>query len=131
MPEMGVEVRIFSSALDKTRVFVVHRRKPFFRAQCGQVTLLGFLTFVRCSLAGQTKEEEYLVAVAKGYTKGKKGKRGVDKIVIAFAKLVEPCGSGRTPPITIYLAVTKCWRIIARLEFRSYLDSQNLEVSIL
>lgn len=48
-----------------------------------------FLTFVRCSLAGQTMEEEYLAAVAKGYANGKKGKRGIDQIVIAFAKLVE------------------------------------------
>ncbi|OYP28463.1 N-6 DNA methylase [Rhodopirellula sp. MGV] len=47
-----------------------------------------FLTLVRCSLAGQTMEEEYLATVRKGYDKGEKGKRGIDLIVRAFAELV-------------------------------------------
>jgi hypothetical protein len=47
-----------------------------------------FLTFVRCSLAGQTMEEEYLAAMSKGYAKGKDGKRGIDAIVRAFAEMV-------------------------------------------
>lgn len=34
-------------------------------------TFEDFLTFVRCSLAGQTMEEEYLQVVAKGYAKGR------------------------------------------------------------
>lgn len=48
-----------------------------------------FLTFVRCALAGQTMEEEYLATVRKGYDQGEQGKRGIDQIAIAFAKLVE------------------------------------------
>lgn len=48
-----------------------------------------FLTFVRCSLAGQTMEEEYLQTVAKGYAKGKEGNRGIDWIAKAFAQLVQ------------------------------------------
>lgn len=48
-----------------------------------------FLTLVRCSLAGQTMEEEYLTTVHKGYDKGPKGKRGIDFIVQAFAELVK------------------------------------------
>lgn len=48
-----------------------------------------FLTFVRCSLAGQTMEEEYLKTVAKGYGKGKEGKRGIDAVVRGFATLVQ------------------------------------------
>lgn len=47
-----------------------------------------FLTFVRCSLSGQTMEEEYLQTVAKGYGKGKEGKRGIDAVVRGFATLV-------------------------------------------
>lgn len=47
-----------------------------------------FLTFVRCSLAGQTMEEEYLRTVAKGYGTGSKGKRGIDHIAEAFGVLV-------------------------------------------
>lgn len=47
-----------------------------------------FLTFVKCSLAGQTMEAEYLAAVAKGYDKGVKGKRGIDIVAKAFATLV-------------------------------------------
>lgn len=47
-----------------------------------------FLTFVRCSLSGQTMEEEYLKTVAKGYGKGKEGKRGIDAVVRGFARLV-------------------------------------------
>ena len=47
-----------------------------------------FLTLVRCSLAGQTMEDEYLATVRKGYDKGEKGKRGIDLIVRAFAELV-------------------------------------------
>lgn len=48
-----------------------------------------FLVMVRCSLSGGTAEEEYLRTVAKGYAKGKKGKRGIDAIVRAFATLVQ------------------------------------------
>lgn len=51
-------------------------------------TFEDFLTFVRCSLAGQTMEEEYLKTVAKGYAKGDVGKRGIDSIVKAFGMLV-------------------------------------------
>lgn len=51
-------------------------------------TFEDFLTFVRCSLAGQTMEEEYLQTVAKGYNKGREGKRGIDSIVKAFGDLV-------------------------------------------
>ena len=47
-----------------------------------------FLTFVRCSLAGQTMEEEYLQTVAKGYANGEEGKRGIDLMVKAFGTLV-------------------------------------------
>lgn len=47
-----------------------------------------FLTFVRCSLAGQTMEEEYLQTVAKGYAKGKEGDRGIDSVAKAFGSLV-------------------------------------------
>ena len=47
-----------------------------------------FLVFVRCSLAGQTMEEEYLKTVAKGYGKGEQGKRGIDYIAKAFGALV-------------------------------------------
>lgn len=47
-----------------------------------------FLTFVRCSLAGQTMEEEYLATIAKGYNKGEKGTRGIDIVIKAFASLV-------------------------------------------
>ena len=47
-----------------------------------------FLTFVRCSLAGQTMEEEYLQTVAKGYANGKEGKRGIDLVAKAFGALV-------------------------------------------
>lgn len=48
-----------------------------------------FLTFVRCSLAGQTMEEEYLKTVAKGYGKGRKGRRGIDAVARGFAMLVQ------------------------------------------
>lgn len=48
-----------------------------------------FLTFIRCSLAGQTMEEEYLTTIAKGYDKGGQGRRGIDHIVQAFAHLVD------------------------------------------
>lgn len=48
-----------------------------------------FLTFVRCALAGQTMEQEYLATVRKGYDRGEQGQRGIDQIVVAFAKLVE------------------------------------------
>ena len=51
-------------------------------------TFEDFLTFVRCSLAGRTMEEEYLQTVAKGYAKGEEGKRGIDSIVKTFANLV-------------------------------------------
>jgi len=47
-----------------------------------------FLTFVRCCLAGQTMEEEYLATVAKGYGSGEQGKRGIDYVTKAFAELV-------------------------------------------
>jgi len=47
-----------------------------------------FLTFTRCSLAGQTMEDEYLATVAKGYDKGDQGNRGIDTIVKAFGELV-------------------------------------------
>ena len=47
-----------------------------------------FLTFVRCSLAGQTMEEEYLQTVAKGYGKGEGGNRGIDSVAKAFGRLV-------------------------------------------
>ncbi len=47
-----------------------------------------FLTFVRCSLAGGTMEEEYLATVRKGYDRGEEGKRGIDHVVKAFAVLV-------------------------------------------
>ncbi|QDS99314.1 N-6 DNA methylase [Adhaeretor mobilis] len=47
-----------------------------------------FLTFVRCSLSGQTMEEEYLQTVAKGYAKGKEGERGIDLVGKAFGSLV-------------------------------------------
>ena len=47
-----------------------------------------FLTFVRCSLTGQTMEDEYLATVAKGYDKGNQGKRGIDAVVRGFATLV-------------------------------------------
>ncbi len=47
-----------------------------------------FLIFVRCSLAGQTMEKEYLKTVAKGYAKGDKGNRGIDAVVRGFSKLV-------------------------------------------
>ena len=47
-----------------------------------------FLTFVRCALAGQTMEEEYLATVAKGYAKGTAGKRGIDIVAKGFASLV-------------------------------------------
>lgn len=47
-----------------------------------------FLTFVRCSLAGQTMEEEYLQTVAKGYDRGERGKRGIDLVARAFGELV-------------------------------------------
>ncbi len=47
-----------------------------------------FLTFVRCSLAGQTMEEEYLATVAKGYAKGEEGSRGIDLVARAFGALV-------------------------------------------
>lgn len=47
-----------------------------------------FLTFVLCSFAGQTMEEEYLQTVEKGYATGKKGKRGIDEIEKAFAQLI-------------------------------------------
>lgn len=51
-------------------------------------TFEDFLTFVRCSLAGQTMEPEYLQTVAKGYDKGDVGSRGIDQIVEAFGTLV-------------------------------------------
>ena len=51
-------------------------------------TFEDFLTFVRCSLAGQTMEEEYLDTVAKGYDKGEQGTRGIDHIARAFGELV-------------------------------------------
>lgn len=51
-------------------------------------TFEDFLTFVRCSLAGQTMEEEYLQTVAKGYAKGDEGKRGIDSVAKAFGTLV-------------------------------------------
>lgn len=47
-----------------------------------------FLVFVRCSLAGQTMEEEYLATVAKGYDKGEEGSRGIDLVAQAFGMLV-------------------------------------------
>ncbi len=47
-----------------------------------------FLTFVRCSLAGQTMEEEYLKTIDKGYAKGEKGRRGIDAVVSGFGQLV-------------------------------------------
>ena len=52
-------------------------------------TFEDFLTFVRCSLAGHTMEEEYLQTVAKGYAKGNVGHRGIDYICQAFAELVQ------------------------------------------
>lgn len=51
-------------------------------------TFEDFLVFVRCSLAGQTMEEEYLNTIAKGYGKGGQGKRGIDYIAQAFGLLV-------------------------------------------
>ena len=51
-------------------------------------TFEDFLTFTRCALAGQTKEEEYLATIAKGYAKGKEGKRGIDAVTKAFATVV-------------------------------------------
>ncbi len=51
-------------------------------------TFEDFLTFVRCCLAGQTMEDEYLRTVAKGYQQGKQGQRGIDSITHAFANLV-------------------------------------------
>lgn len=51
-------------------------------------TFEDFLTFVVCSLAGQTMEEEYLATVAKGYSKGEEGSRGIDYISKAFGTLV-------------------------------------------
>lgn len=51
-------------------------------------TFEDFLTFVRCSLAGQTMEEEYLKTVAKGYDQGKEANRGIDHIAKAFGLLV-------------------------------------------
>jgi len=47
-----------------------------------------FLTLVVCALAGQTMEEEYLAVVRKGYDQGTKGKRGIDDITKAFARMV-------------------------------------------
>lgn len=51
-------------------------------------TFEDLLTFVVCSLAGQTMEEEYLSTVAKGYAKGEEGSRGIDYIAKAFGTLV-------------------------------------------
>ena len=47
-----------------------------------------FLTMAVCALAGGTMEEEYLATVAK-YSAGEKGKRPVDHLALAFARLVE------------------------------------------
>ena len=60
-------------------------RAGFSRGQ----TFEDFLTFVRCSLAGQTMEEEYLRTVAKGYAKGKQQDRGIDHVARGFAALIE------------------------------------------
>jgi hypothetical protein len=46
-----------------------------------------FLTMTVCALAGGTMEEEYLATVAK-YAAGEKGKRPVDHLAAAFARLV-------------------------------------------
>lgn len=48
-----------------------------------------FLTITRCTLAGQTMEEEYLATVAKGYAKGHVGKRGIDTLKTAFHAMVD------------------------------------------
>ncbi|PQO40756.1 SAM-dependent DNA methyltransferase [Blastopirellula marina] len=80
----------------KEQLFIAGSRKVLDHIEtAGEKAGLGrgeafsdFLTFVRCSLSGGTAEEEYLKTVAKGYAKGKKGQRGIDAIVRAFATLV-------------------------------------------
>ena len=47
-----------------------------------------FLTLTVCTLATGLMEDEYLATVRKGYDKGEKGKRGIDDITQAFARLV-------------------------------------------
>lgn len=47
-----------------------------------------FLTFLRCELAGKTMEDEYLATVARGYAKGKKGRRGIDTMVKAGGRVI-------------------------------------------
>lgn len=47
-----------------------------------------FLTCVVCALSAQQMEVEYLEVVAKGYGDGEPGRRGIDWITQAFAKLV-------------------------------------------
>ena len=46
-----------------------------------------WITMTVCALAGGTMEEEYLATVAK-YVNGEKGKRPVDQLAAAFARLV-------------------------------------------
>ena len=48
-----------------------------------------FLTCSVCALSNQQMEEEYLEVVNKGYADGEKGRRGIDFLTQAFAKLVE------------------------------------------
>lgn len=47
-----------------------------------------FLTVSVCALAGGTMEEEYL-AVARRYSDGEKGKRGIDHLAALFANVVK------------------------------------------
>jgi N-6 DNA Methylase len=46
-----------------------------------------FLTMTVCTLAGGTMEEEYLATVQK-YVEGEKGKRPIDQLAAAFARLI-------------------------------------------
>ena len=51
-------------------------------------TFEDFLTCCVCALGSGLMEEEYLATVRKGYDNGQKGKRGIDHITQAFARLV-------------------------------------------
>lgn len=48
-----------------------------------------FLTCSVCALSNQQMEEEYLEVVDKGYGEGEQGRRGIDSLTQAFAKLIE------------------------------------------
>ena len=87
---------LFLAVMVKEQFLIAGSREVLYQIdQAGQKAGVGrgqafedFLTFVRCSLAGQTMEDEYLSAVRKAYDKGKKGERGIDLIAKSFGRLI-------------------------------------------